>query len=107
MPKFEYGFNRAVKEIIGGLVSSVFVEAFVSSGLIPPSFMLLFHLSNAIGTLFLILAMPFWATAYILGWLFGLWVMSESGMVNLFDFLAYFIPLLLVLCVRFWKLITD
>lgn len=36
MSKFEYGFNRAVKEIIGGLVSSVFVEAFVSSGLIPP-----------------------------------------------------------------------
>ena len=107
MSKLEYGFKRAVSEIIGGFVSSVVLEVFVNAGLVPVSYMLLFHALNALGTLVLILAMPFWATTYIIGWLFGLWVMSQSGLLSVIDYLVYLVPLMFVLGLRIWKLFSE
>jgi hypothetical protein len=103
MSKLEYGFKRAITEIVGGFVSSIVLEAFVNAGLIPVYYMLLFHILNATGTLVLILAMPYWATTYIIGWLIGLWILSGSGLINGIDYLLYFIPLLFVLGWRIWK----
>ncbi len=103
MSRLEYGFKRAVTEIIGGFISSLILDGFVESGAIPVSYMLLFHILNVVGTVTLILVMPFWATTYIIGWFFGLFILSGSGLVNGLDFLFYFVPLLFVLGWRFFK----
>ncbi|MGB9693491.1 MAG: hypothetical protein ACPLYF_01460 [Fervidobacterium sp.] len=78
MSKFEYGFVRAVSEIVAGFVMPVFLSSFVDAGLIPASFVLLFHVLNVLSTKLLVFAMPFWATSYSIGWLGGLWVMYGS-----------------------------
>ena len=107
MSKLEYGFKRAVSEVIGGFVNSIVLEAFVDAGLIPVPYMWLFHISNALGTLMLILFMPVWATTYIIGWLFGLWVMSQSGLLSVIDYLVYLVPLMFVLGLRIWKRFSE
>jgi apolipoprotein N-acyltransferase len=93
MSKFEYGVKRAISEVLAGIITYAIFSAFLSSGLIPPGFVLLFHLLNALSTAAFVRAVPFWATAYILGWLFGLGLMCVSGLVSFLDFLVYLVPL--------------
>jgi hypothetical protein len=102
MSKFEYGFNRAVSEVVAGLVMSVVLSSFVNEGLIPTSFILLFHVTNVFSTVLLVFAMPFWATSYCIGWLFGLGIMYSSGLVDVFELVVYLAPLIIV-GVRFVK----
>jgi len=102
MSRFEYGMKRAISEIVAGIITSTVLIAFVNSELLNPSFMLLFHLINILSTIALIFAMPFWATSYILGWLFGLWIMFSSGLVGILEFLVYLVPLV-ILIIRFLK----
>lgn len=81
---------------------SVVLSSFVNAGLIPASFVLLFHVLNVISTVCLVFAMPFWATSYSIGWLVGLWVMYGSGLVEVFELLVYLMPLIIV-GIRFVK----
>ena len=102
MFKFEYGFKRAVSEVVAGLIMSVVLASFVDAGLIPASFVLLFHVLNVLSTVLMVFAMPFWATSYSIGWLLGLWVMYSSGLVDVFELLIYLVPLIVV-GIRFVK----
>jgi len=102
MSKFEYGFVRAVSEVVAGFVMSVVLSSFVNAGLIPTSLVLLFHVLNVLSTVLMVFAMPFWATSYSIGWLVGLWVMYGSGLVEVFELLVYLVPLIIVV-IRFVK----
>jgi len=107
MPRAEYGFARAISEVAGGLIVSVLLSAFASTGLIPSSYLLMFELLNLVLTISFILALPYWGTGYLFGWLFGLAIMSQSGLVGPLDFVLYFVIPLIVLVVRFLKRTTD
>jgi len=101
MPRAEHGFKRAVSEIIGGMVTGVVLNAFISSGLLQPSQVFMFKIINLLGTITMILAMPYWGTTYLLGWLYGLYVMAKAGLVGIGDFIIYFgIPL----CILFYRI---
>jgi len=102
MSKFEYGFVRAVSEVVTGFVMWVVLSSFVNAGLIPASFVLLFHVLNVLSTVLMVFAMPFWATSYSIGWLVGLWVMYGSGLIEVFELLVYLVPLIIVV-IRFVK----
>jgi hypothetical protein len=104
---FGYGIDRAIGEIIGGSVTSLIVDVFISSGLLPPAYAVLFSIVNMLGTIAFILAMPYWGTFYLLGWLVGLWIMSQAGMVGILDAAVYFGVPLVVLVMRFLKKLTD
>jgi hypothetical protein len=102
-----HGMERAMEEIIGGIVTSVIVDAFVGTGLLPPVYAVLFSVLNIVGTIAFILAVPYWGTVYLFGWLFGLWIMLQTGMVGTLDAAVYFGVPLVVLVIRFWKNLTD
>ena len=102
MSKFEYGFKRAVSEVVAGLIMSAVLASFVNEGLIPVSFVLLFHVLNVLSTVLMVFAMPFWATSYSIGWLLGLWVMYSSGLVDVLELVVYLVPLIIVV-IRFAK----
>lgn len=89
MPSEEHGLARAITEILGGFITSTILSAFVSSGILDPSSLLLFHLLNAILIVSLLLKMKYWGTSYLLGWLFGLLLMSQTGLVGTSEFLIY------------------
>jgi|YelNatPaOPRAMG01_1025707.scaffolds.fasta_scaffold27027_3 hypothetical protein len=99
----EYGFKRALTEVIMGLVLSYIVSAFVSSGLIPPQYKLLFDLINVLAIISLIQVVPYWGTAYLLGWLIGMGIMIQSGILEVWEFLIYLIIGIVVLTKRFLK----
>lgn len=102
MSKFEYGFVRVISEIVAGFVMSMVLSSFVNAGLIPASFVLLFHAVNVLSTVLLVFAMPFWATSYSIGWLFSLGIMYSSGLVDVLELLVYLAPLI-ILVIRFVK----
>ncbi len=67
----EYGFERAIFEIVSGFGLSLVVRTFAHSfGLPWVSF--LFNVFSILLTIGLIDKMPFWSMSYLLGWLLGL-----------------------------------
>lgn len=102
LDKFDYGVNRAIEEIIGGILTSVIVDVVVSTELIPSYFIWYFHLLKIASMIGLILTMPLWATSYIVGWLVGVFIMAYSGLLTFIDVLIYFIPVV-ILVYRLYK----
>jgi len=103
MPSLEYGYRRAVSEIIGGIVTSIVINAFIQSGLLDPSWLLYFKLLNMLALIGLIIAMPYWGTTYLMGWMFGLIIMARANLVDVFDFVIYFGVPLMILIIRIAK----
>ncbi len=102
MPGFEHGYERAISVIFGGVILWTFLNA-ISSNLSDPSFLLYLKLFNMFGTISLILAMPYWGTMYLFGWLFGLMILANSGLVGILDFVIYFGIPLMILIIRISK----
>ena len=94
LEKFEFGFKRAFLEVIGGLLAPILLSSFVSTGLIPLYFIWLFHLLSIASIVNLIRAMSYWSTFYIFGWLVGIFLFAYSGLLTIFDFLLYIVPLI-------------
>jgi hypothetical protein len=104
---FEYGLKRVLGEVVSGIVTSVVVDAFLGLGLLPPATALLFGFMNMMSTVILVLAMPFWGTVYVVGWLVGLWIMLQAGLIGILDAAIYFGVPLVVLILRIWKKLTE
>jgi len=107
MSAFGYGIRRATAEVVGGIITSSILIAFVNSGLLDPSYKLLFSLLNVVGVITLILAMPYWGTTYLLGWFFGLWIMFSSGLVGILELLVYLGVPLAILIIRILKFMES
>lgn len=84
-----YGIKRAIGEIVSGIVTSAIVNAFVSSGLLPSGYVFLFGLINMIGTITLILSMPYWGVTYTLGWILGVYLMAQSELIGILEVIIY------------------
>ena len=98
MPGADYGFGRAVSEIIGGFTISLVVRAFAYSfGL--PWMSVLFNVFSIFMTIGLIDKMPFWSMSYLLGWLLGL-IYIGPIFLSLHELLLY---LGITLLVIYWK----
>ena len=104
---FGYGIRRLMGEVVGGVITSIFVDVIIGSGLLPPVYAVLFGILNMVGTIGLILAMPYWGTVYLFGWLAGLCIMLQAGLVGILDAAFYFGVPLAVLVLRLWKKLTD
>lgn len=105
--KIDYGLNRAFEEIIGGLIASIIISSVVSTGLIPSYFILLFHLLSIGDMIVLIQKMPYWATSYSLGWLVGVIILANTGLLTNIDIVINLIPLVLFLVYRLLKLLKG
>ena len=107
MPSFRYGIRRAITEVVSGIVTSGILIAFVDSGLLDPFYTFLFNLLNMAGTASLILMMPFWGTTYLLGWMFGLVIMLDCGLVGILELMLYLIVPVSILILRILKSIES
>lgn len=107
MPGFGYGAKRAFAEVVGGIVVSLMLDAFAKTGLIPQGYLLTFNLLNGLGTAALFLVMPVWATTYLIGWIVGMMIMLNAGLISIWDLLAYLTIPLLVIGVRLYSIISE
>jgi hypothetical protein len=104
MPEFKHGNARAISETATGIVIGILLSALASTGFIPLSYIFLFKLISIVAVVSLVLAMPYWGTGYLLGWLFGVFVLVESGLVGILDFfIVYFLVPFAVLLIRVYE----
>lgn len=72
MPGFEYGFNRAVRSFLAGILTGFILKTFLPTGFIDEHLILTFSilagLASVVDTLTKI---KYWSTAYILGFILG------------------------------------
>ena len=66
MPSAEHGFERAVGEIVSGVVIAIVANALFGS------FAFLLNIASIIAIIMLCDVMPYWSISYLFGWLFGL-----------------------------------
>jgi hypothetical protein len=104
MNGFRYGAKRAVNEIISGFITSLIIDGFAISGFLTPDFIFLFGLLNVIGVTTLILTMFYWGITYLLGWIFGVWLLLNSRLIGIIDIIIYLgIPIVvLILKIIVW-----
>jgi hypothetical protein len=97
------GFGDAVVGIFEGIIVSALL------GIIPlipnvPSYYVgmiqLFQAVYLIGSILVILAMKSWGFWYLLGWLFGMWIMSVGGLVESWLFTLYVIVGILTMVMK-------
>ncbi|MDD5337191.1 MAG: hypothetical protein PHS02_01785 [Candidatus ainarchaeum sp.] len=94
---FGGGTNNAMEGVVYGAVSAAFVDILANAGVIPAEWMLFFNLVNGLATIGFLMKIPSWGATYLLGWLFGMYIMLQSGLMGIVDVIAYFvIPLLYV-----------
>jgi len=100
MNKFEYGMKSAIKEIVAGVVTSVLVDSFIAYGFLPSIYLFLFGLLNTIGAITLIITMPLWGLTYLLGWIFGVIIMIQSGLVGIGEIILYLVVPIIVMIIK-------
>jgi hypothetical protein len=101
MPKFENGLKRAFGEIIGGVITSSLLTAFLKSGVIPWYYVIFIEVA---GTIALFLAMKYWGTTYHVGWIFGILLLSISGLVGPVEFVLFLIIPIIIVLIRVFEI---
>ncbi len=104
---FGRGTNNAVQEITGGVVSSLIVNAFATTGMIPAEYMLLINLANGLATVALLASFPYLGATYLFGWFFGMYLMLQSGLMSTVDVIAYIVLPLLYVAYRGYNYVTG
>jgi len=86
------GFKEAIEGVVGGIVISTLWAIIPTLSFVPSYYVGIFQLlqvASLIGGILLIFAMESWGFGYLLGWLFGMWIMSRAGLVDLWLFTLY------------------
>lgn len=101
---FDRGFGSAIEEVIGGVIISVFINGISLTGLLPSGYMLMIELINAGALATLLFAFPKAGITYLVGWIFGIWIMIQSGLMGFWDIVLYLIFPIAILGIRayFW-----
>jgi hypothetical protein len=88
----ESGFREAIIGVLIGIILSIVLDVIPTLSFVPSSYVGMFQLFKVVsllGGLLLIFAMESWGLGYLLGWLFGMWIMSSAGLVESWLFTLY------------------
>jgi len=86
------GFGGAVTEILEGIILSAVLGVISKLPLVPSHYVGIIQLIEAVylvGGILVILAMESWRFWYLIGWLFGMWIMSTAGLIESWLFTVY------------------
>jgi hypothetical protein len=97
---FAQGFGSVVEEIIGGIAISLLINAISATGLIPPTYILIIELVNIVALASLLFIFQKAGFAYIAGWIFGIYIMIQSGLMGFWDIILYLIAPIVIIGIR-------
>jgi len=63
----------------------------------------MFEILNLVSTICLIPVLPYWGTAYLIGWLLGVTTLLNSGFIGPLDLFIFFIISIIILILRISK----
>ncbi len=107
MPRMEHGFERAISEIFSGFLIGVLIQILSEIKIVPYNihdYILSLKLIEFLGLVSLVYVTPYWGTGYLIGWLFGVYIMAKAGLLGISELIFYFVIPLIVLLARFAKL---
>ena len=102
----EEGFKEAIVGVVGGIVLSVFLRIIPTLPDIPSYYVGLFQLLEIVifvGSILVILKFESWGFWYLGGWLFGMWIMSISGLIENWLLILYLVVGGVVLVTKLMK----
>lgn len=94
------GFSDAIVGVVAGIVVSAILGVIPTLPFVPSYYVGIFQLFEVIslvGGIVLIFAMESWGFGFLMGWLFGMWIMSSAGLVESWLFMLYAVVGLIVL----------
>jgi len=86
------GFREAIEGTVGGIIVSALLRVIPTLPSVPSYYVgifKLFEVMSLIGGILLIFAIESLGFGYLLGWLFGIWIMSSAGLVESWLFTLY------------------
>ena len=99
----EKGFSEAIVGVVVGIVLSALLGVIPTLSFVPSYFAgicQLLEVISLVGGILLIFAMESWGLGYLLGWLFGMWIMSNTGLVESWLFTLYAVVGVVVIVVK-------
>jgi len=100
---FGQGLGEAIEEIIGGIVLIVFsvaINAIAATGLLPSGFMQIFELIDIVILASLLFGYQKAGFMYLIGWIFGMFIMIPSGLLGFWDIVLYIGAPILIIAVK-------
>jgi hypothetical protein len=79
------GFGNAIKGAFLGTLLSIFLKVISALSFVPSYYKGIFQLLEVlsyVGGILVIFAMADWGLGFLVGWLFGMWIMSVVGLVE-------------------------
>jgi hypothetical protein len=90
------GFIRAFKDVIVGIAFSALVGVAVRTAFGNSPFVSLIELAMALSAVMILFKMRYWSTKYICGWLLGIGLLAQLGLVTVSDFPLFVGPIAVV-----------
>jgi len=110
MPGLEHGYSRAIREIMGSTIILLTLDNMydvVLSDWLPVSWLLLLKFSFALSLITLPYVMQYWGTNYLIGWVFGVMILTIAGLVDALEVIIYLGIPLIILIIRLIKNIEE
>jgi len=95
---FQRGMGEAITGIVGGILISTILSSFAEDGLIPSNIVFLFTFVGFLGAIVLMFSFKTAGFIFILGWVFGAFLLKD--MLSTFDFIVYIVAPILALVIR-------
>jgi hypothetical protein len=92
------GLIEVMISIIGGIITSVLLQAFKQDNLIPSGYFWLFTIVGFIGSFVLILSYLKAGLSFMVGWIIGALILKS--ILSTFDFIVYVITPIAALVIR-------
>jgi len=106
----EKGLKEAVAGVFAGIILSAVLGIIPTLPNIPPYYVGLFQLIpiiNLIGSIVVVTTFESWGFWYLIGWLFGMWIMSSTGFVESWLFILYLVVGVVVLVLKIIEKLKD
>ena len=107
---FGQGLGDAFEEAMNGIIIvafSIAINAISATGLFPSGFMQFFELINIIALASLLFGFQKVGIMYLIGWIFGMFIMIPSGLLGFWDAVLYVGAPILIIAIRVYTWIQN
>jgi len=100
------GFLDIFVNVIDGIVVGAILAAFRTLPTMGSYFWVI-DIVGLVGFGTLVMAIPRWSVGYIVGWTFGAWVLSSSGLMHLEEIIVYIVIPAIILGLKLYLFIKG
>jgi hypothetical protein len=91
MKKFRLGIKQIIVEVVTGFLTTLVLNALSQAGFLPDNVAMFINIFLIISNIILALSMLSWGLFYTIGWLIGSFLFFKAGMLQIWEFLLYFV----------------